>query len=72
VNQRLGAGVAIQSWEDRQLVMLRRRFPNWQIWTVRYATTRQTAWCARPKGAPVATVNVWSADELVKAIRDQS
>jgi len=58
----------MQSWDDQQLAQLRPMWPGWDIWTVRLATVRQTVWCARPKGHPVATINVWSPGELVKAM----
>jgi hypothetical protein len=62
----------MQSWDDQELTRLRLLFPGWDVWTVRLATVRQTVWCGRPKGTPVATVNVWSPEELVQAIREQA
>lgn len=59
----------MQSWEDRQLAVLRPAYPDWDIWYVRYATARRTAWCARPKGTPVATIQAGSPDELAELIR---
>ena len=61
----------VTDWTDRQLVMLRPLYPEWDIWAVRYAVMRQTAWCARPKGSPVATINVDSPEALVAAIAKQ-
>lgn len=49
---------------------LRPLYPGWDIWVVRCAVMRQTAWCARPKGPPVATINVDSPEELVAAIAE--
>lgn len=51
--------------------MLRPLYPEWDIWAVRYAVMRQTAWCTRPKGSPVATINVDSPETLVAAIAKQ-
>jgi hypothetical protein len=46
-------------------------YPHWDIWTVRLATARQTVWCARPAGHPVATINTDSPEHLVEKIRQQ-
>ena len=59
----------MQSWEERQLERMGPRFPEWDIWFVRYATQRRTAWCAKPKGTPTATLHADSADELAGKIR---
>ena len=61
----------VTDWTGRQLAMLRPLYPGWDLWAVRYATMRQTAWCARPKGTPVATINVDSPEALVAAIAEQ-
>jgi hypothetical protein len=63
--------VAVQPWDEEQLAMLRPLYPGWDIWTVRCAVMRQTAWCARPKGSPIATINTDSPEALVAAIREQ-
>ena len=47
------------------------RCAGWDLWVVRYATMRQTAWCARPKGTPVATINADSPEALIAEIREQ-
>jgi hypothetical protein len=60
----------VTDWTDQQLAILRPLYPKWDLWAVRYATMRQTAWCARPKGTPVATINVDSPEELVAAITE--
>ena len=62
-------GCAMQSWDDQQLALLRPRYPSWDIWTVRTVTARRTAWCARPKGAGAATINVESPEDMIAAIR---
>jgi hypothetical protein len=67
-----GYPCAVQSWEDQQADRLRLLFGGWDVWTVRLATARRTIWCARPKGHPVATIQVWSPDELERAIGEQS
>ena len=51
--------------------MLRPLYPGWDLWAVRYATMRQTAWCARPKGTPVATINADSPEALIAEIAEQ-
>jgi hypothetical protein len=62
--------VAIQTWEDEQLATLRPLYPAWDIWIVpRYMAV--TVWCARPKGAPVATINTDSPESLIAEIREQ-
>ena len=62
--------MAIQTWEDEQLAMLRPYYPGWDIWFVRHFMG-PGCWAARPKGAPVATINVYSPEELAKAIGEQ-
>jgi hypothetical protein len=56
---------------DDTLAMLRPLYPRWDIWTVRIATARQIVWCARPKGAPVATINADSPEALIAEITEQ-
>ena len=55
----------------QQLAILRPMYPRWDLWTVRLATVRQTVWCARPKGALAATINVDSPEALIAEIRQQ-
>jgi hypothetical protein len=57
-------------WTEDQLAMLRPRYPEWDLWAVRHATIRQTTWCARPAGTPVATINVDSPEALIAAIAE--
>lgn len=57
-------GCMVTSWNDREAEKLRTRFPDWEIWYVPSATTRQATWCAKPKGDEIATIQVHSADEL--------
>ena len=60
------------TWEDQQLALLRPQYEGrWELWTVRLATARQTVWCARPAGHPVATINTDSPEHLVEEIRQQ-
>jgi len=60
------------TWEDQQLAVLRPMYPRWDIWTVRNIYPKPSyTWCARPKGAPVATVNAESPEDLVAAIAEQ-
>jgi len=57
----------VQSWEDKTLDLLRPKYPHWDIWFV-ICYIGPTAWCAKPKGAPVATINASSPEELVEEI----
>jgi hypothetical protein len=63
-----GAALAVMQADDRDLGAVQL---GWDLWAVRYATMRQTAWCARPKGAPVATINVDSPEALIAEISEQ-
>lgn len=58
----------VTDWTGQQLAILRPLYPHWDLWTVRLATVRQTVWCARPTGTPVATVNADSPEGLIAAI----
>jgi hypothetical protein len=57
-------------YNERWLAILRPGYPDWDLWTVRYATQRRSAWCARPKGTPIATITVGSPEELIAAIAE--
>ena len=59
------------SWADQQLALLRPRYPNWDIWTVRTLIPSGYVWCARPTGTPVATINADSPEALIAEIREQ-
>jgi hypothetical protein len=62
----------MNDWADEQLAMLRPRYPDWDIWHVRYVYPKpRLSWHARPKGSPVATINADSPEELVAAIAEQ-
>jgi len=37
-------------WTDRQLAMLRPKYPHWDLWVVHVYQPKHTVWCARPKG----------------------
>jgi hypothetical protein len=60
----------MQSWADEQLAALRPYYPEWDIWIVR-CWPNNTVWCARPKGAPIATINTDSPEHLIEEIRRQ-
>jgi hypothetical protein len=60
----------MQSWAEKQLVTLRPNYPGWDLWIVQRWPVGET-WCARPVGAPAATINVNTPEELVEAIRRQ-
>jgi hypothetical protein len=61
----------METWDEVQLRGLQATYINWDIWTVPIYMPRGTHWCARPKGAPVATVNEDSPENLIKAIAEQ-
>lgn len=62
--------VAMQTWADEQLAILRPNYPGWELWIVpRYPTGHW--WCARPVGHPVATINTSTPEELIEEIRRQ-
>ena len=61
----------MQSWDDRQLAILRPQYPGWDLWAVRLATVKQTVWCGKPKGHLVATINTDSPEHLIEEIRRQ-
>ena len=61
----------VTDWTSQQLAILRPRYPDWDLWAVRHPTQRQTTWCAKPAGTPVATINVGSPEELIAAIAEQ-
>ena len=59
----------VQSWDDRQLALLRPNYPDWDIWAVRSVYPKpHTTWCARPKGHPVATINTDSPEHLIELL----
>ena len=58
------------SWADTQLAILKPRYPDWDIWIVPLYVGG-TAWCAKPRGAPVATINSYSPEDLIHAIAEQ-
>jgi len=62
----------LTDWTDRQLAILRPKYPQWDLWAVRSIYPRpSTTWCARPKGSPIATINADSPEHLVAEIRRQ-
>ena len=60
----------MNSWADEQLAALQPRFPAWDIWYVRSLGVGYS-WHARPAGAPKATLNADSPDELAEQIQAQ-
>jgi hypothetical protein len=61
----------IETWADQQKAALQGRFPQWDVWYVQKFPVGYT-WHARPKGAPVATINAESVEELDAAIEAAS
>lgn len=61
---------ALVRWAEDRIAELRPRYPKWDIWYVPLYPTG-TAWCAKPVGAPTATINADSPEALVTAIREQ-
>ncbi len=60
----------MRTWEEIRRDDLAEMFPNHDVWFVpRYCA--HTAWCSRPKGHPIATINANSADELQAAIAEE-
>ena len=59
----------MNSWADEQLAALQPRFPAWDIWYVRSLGVGYS-WHARPAGAPKATLNADSPDELAALISE--
>ena len=60
------------TWDDRQKAVLEITYPGWDIWFVHCYPygPGTTAWCAKPKGTPVAMFNAWSPKELDELIQD--
>jgi hypothetical protein len=61
--------MAIESWEDKQLELIRPAWPDWDIWYVRYSGRRSGVWCARPKGAPAAIFHAEDPDGLADKLK---
>lgn len=59
---------AMQTWADEQLAILEARHPGWEIWHVSRFPYTGVTWHARPKGAPVATVEAETPEALSAAI----
>jgi hypothetical protein len=57
-------------WAEDQLAMLKPNYARWQLWIV-YNYPTGVTWCARPIGAPVATINTDSPEHLIEEIRKQ-
>ena len=56
-------------WADDQLAALKAAFPGFDIWYVRWLGVGYS-WHARPAGAPKATLNADSPDELAALISE--
>jgi hypothetical protein len=61
----------ILDWADQQLAALRPRYPQWDLWVVHIYMPKHTAWCARPAGTSIATINADSPESLIAEIRQQ-
>jgi hypothetical protein len=57
----------MRTWEEARRNELAGMFPDYDIWYVR-RYCQHTAWCCRPKGTPVATIERDSADQLQAAL----
>ncbi len=60
----------MMDWIEHQLGELRPRYPAWDLWAVR-CWPNHVAWCARPAGTPIATINADSPEALIAAIAEQ-
>ena len=60
----------VNAWADDQLAALKAAFPGFDIWYVRWLGVGYS-WHARPAGAPKATLNADSPDELAEQIQAQ-
>jgi hypothetical protein len=58
-------------WAEEQLAALKPRYPDWDLWIVHVFKPRSVTWCAKPSGAPVATINASSPEALIAEIREQ-
>jgi len=57
--------MAIQTWADERLADLRETYAAcWEIWYVMRSPKLGYTWHARPVGAPAATVNAGSPEDL--------
>jgi hypothetical protein len=59
-------------WNEDMLETLKAVYPTWELWIVHVHQPPGVTWCARPVGAPSATINVGSPEELIEAIGEQS
>jgi len=60
----------MQSWADSTCTLLRQQYAGrWDIWYVPLYVGGAT-WCAKPAGAPVATINTDSPERLIEAMRE--
>ncbi len=60
----------VTTWDEEQLALIRPNYPEWDLWIVP-CYMAPTVWCAKPKGASIATINAGSREHLVGEIRQQ-
>ncbi len=60
--------MAVQSYADQQLALLRPLYPCWDLWCVHrvYGTD---VWCAKRKHKRTAEINTDSPERLIEEIR---
>jgi hypothetical protein len=63
-------GYQPRHWAERMLRELQPLYPGWEIWLVHHYNG-EVAWCARPLGHPVATVDAWIPEHLIEYIAEQ-
>jgi hypothetical protein len=59
-----------QTVDDERLDALRADHPGWDIWHVRVFKGAD-AWCAKPVGHAVATINTDRPENVAQLIREQ-
>jgi hypothetical protein len=60
--------MAIRTWADDEQERLSQLHQDWDMWFVSRFPHKGVTWHARPRGAPVATVEADTPDELDAAI----
>jgi hypothetical protein len=56
-------------WAEQQLEILRKNYPNWDLWVVR-RYVGGPLWCAKPKGASIALLHANEPEHLVGYIAE--
>jgi hypothetical protein len=59
--------MAIQTYVDQQLAILRPKYPGWDLWVVR-VVYGSDVWCAKRKDRRTAEINTDSPEHLVAEI----